>query len=334
MEVDQEFHDKVAALCLKRFETLPKSGKPKMNEWTVLSGVVLEFEGNLSVVALGTGSKCIGKTKLSPRGDILNDSHAEIICRRSLLRFLLDRMKNGAAFLHFSNSSKKYSVSEGVRFHFFTTHVPCGDASIFLKEDVEDFGEILGSCIKDVSDEYEVPRKIAKVGEESDIFRTGAKCLEQDERQDLKGAGCGYHVLGAIRTKPGRGDPTLSISCSDKLSRWCHLGVQGALLSLLLERPIYFSTFTIAAKMPFSKDTLERALYDRVGSVKLKHPYTQQKLIVGQAVLPFDLAKDAAKRPSDCSISWCDVKERRLFGNRCRRQTAGSYKKEPQRPFR
>ena len=32
--------------------------------------------------------------------------------------------------------------------------------------------------------------------------------------------------LGALRRKPGRGEPTLSLSCSDKLARWGMLGLQ------------------------------------------------------------------------------------------------------------
>lgn len=204
MEVDREFCDKIAALCLKCFETLPKSGKPKVNEWSVLSCIVLEFKGNLSVVALGTGSKCIGKTKLSPNGDILNDSHAEVICRRSFLRYLLDGMKNGSTFLCFNETSKKYSIREGVRFHFFTTHAPCGDASIFPKNIIEDFGQVVGNLEEAVSDEDEVPRKIVRIGEVGDIFRTGAKCLAEDKKQDLKDKGSGYHVLGVVRTKPGK----------------------------------------------------------------------------------------------------------------------------------
>lgn len=33
-------------------------------------------------------------------------------------------------------------------------------------------------------------------------------------------------VLGALRRKPGRGEPTTSLSCSDKMARWGMLGLQ------------------------------------------------------------------------------------------------------------
>ena len=40
-----------------------------------------------------------------------------------------------------------------------------------------------------------------------------------------RGAGREYHVMGVLRRKPGRGDPTLSHSCSDKIMRWTVLGI-------------------------------------------------------------------------------------------------------------
>ena len=64
------------------------------------------------------------------------------------------------------------------------------------------------------------------VGDSSDIHRTGAKCVP-DGLQDSHDGGSGYHNVGVLRTKPGRGDPTLSMSCSDKIMKWCVLGKVG-----------------------------------------------------------------------------------------------------------
>ena len=40
------------------------------------------------------------------------------------------------------------------------------------------------------------------------------------------------------------GDPTLSMSCSDKLAKWNVMGVQGCLLSSYLYEPLRFDTVT------------------------------------------------------------------------------------------
>lgn len=199
MEINKSFHDNIAEICLDQFKALPKSGKPNSTEWTILSCIVLERNKSFGVVALGTGSKCIGQSKMSASGDILNDSHAEVICRRSFLRFLYNQMQDDNSFLKFDDHLKKFVLKSGVKFHFFTTHVPCGDCAIFPKECLEDFGEVLNKTLEDGE---EVPLKKAKL--EQDIFRTGAKCLCTEIKQDLKLPGKDYHILGAVRTKPGK----------------------------------------------------------------------------------------------------------------------------------
>ena len=91
-----------------------------------------------------------------------------------------------------------------------------------------------------------------------DIYRTGAKCVptgKQDPNQD----GEDYHITGVLRTKPGRGERTLSMSCSDKIMKWCTLGLQGGLLSSFLESPIYLTSIIIG-KCPFNKEAMERGV--------------------------------------------------------------------------
>lgn len=51
--------------------------------------------------------------------------------------------------------------------------------------------------------------------------------------------------MGVLRTKPGRGDPTISMSCSDKIAKWTILGCQGCLLMTLLATPIYIDTVVV-----------------------------------------------------------------------------------------
>lgn len=54
-------------------------------------------------------------------------------------------------------------------------------------------------------------------------------------------------MTGVVRRKPGKGEPTLSTSCSDKIAKWSLLGMQGALLGSLLGGPLYFHGLVVGA---------------------------------------------------------------------------------------
>jgi tRNA-specific adenosine deaminase 1 len=86
----------------------------------------------------------------------------------------------------------------------------------------------------------------------------------------------GYANYGAIRTKPGRADsvPTVSFSCSDKITTWNVLGLQGALLEDVVE-PVYLSEMPEGINLGVREtwsDTIqseaERALYGRVSGIE------------------------------------------------------------------
>ena len=121
-----------------------------------------------------------------------------------------------------------------LRFHFYTSHPPCGDATIAPKRVAEasgpgpEVGPVESSGIRadQISSERQpgdgvtgsdarldnvfkrdhdddgddaVPAKRQKVVD-NDIHRTGAKSVEG---LDPRGQGFEYHAVGVVRTKPG-----------------------------------------------------------------------------------------------------------------------------------
>lgn len=216
--------DKIAKLCLDKYVSLKKTGKPSDCEWTVLSGIVLQNTSKeLCVVSLCTGTKCLSgielrNIKYDERGSKLSDSHAEILARRAFLRYLYHQIKlvisnQKSDIFYLENSDIKL---KDVSFHFFSSQTPCGDCSIIPKL-IEEAEDLISPPKKTKIEDESVTLQFGQVV--VDIYRTGAKCIESDKRQDSREKGVNYHTVGPLRTKPGRGDRTLSLSCSDKLAK-------------------------------------------------------------------------------------------------------------------
>lgn len=57
------------------------------------------------------------------------------MCRRGFVRYIYSEISkhqaNLASIILLNSDSRKYAIDSSVSFHLFTTHAPCGDASIF-----------------------------------------------------------------------------------------------------------------------------------------------------------------------------------------------------------
>ncbi|KAM9352681.1 tRNA-specific adenosine deaminase 1 [Symphorus nematophorus] len=403
--------DEIARLCYERFNRLPRRGKPEPGrEWTLLAAVVKITRSANSdtvekeVVSLGTGTKCIGHTAMSPNGDVLNDSHAEVIARRGCIRYLiqeLHRAVSGGDRSVFCQGDQrgKWKLQPGISFLFFTSHTPCGDASIIPMTDGQpqpcppvtslkghegtDGGGDLKRKAKEPTEgkNTKLPRleeqetaetklentedpKLSVLSESSkseapsqshstetpvetvsqdsaqeeirsrgpsesaglhsqvpDIHRTGAKCVPGGPADPLH-PGMGYHSTGVLRVKPGRGEPTLSLSCSDKMARWGVLGFQGALLSHYLQEALYFNT-VVVGECPYSQEVMHRALVTRCSHVSnLPAGFCVCPLVLLQSSLEFPFSQGQTElqhqagqgriSPCGAAISWCNVMEQPL----------------------
>lgn len=144
------------------------------------------------------------------------------------------------------------------------------------------------------------------------VFRTGAKSAP-GEKSDKLGSGVDYHEVNLLRTKPGRGVATQSMSCSDKMMKWNIMGCQGGLTSLFLDHPIYISTFIIP-EQGRSLSAFQRALFERVPAaaanslLKTTKFTLNQPQVVGNNV-SFSFSNSRVKNfvPCGSSISWCDI---------------------------
>ena len=218
---------------LEAYDGLPRTGKARGDgsEWSALAAFLVSMSApgtpGLRVVALGTGTKCVGASQRSARGDVVHDCHAEVVARRAFTCYLHHQLCAAAAahdgddtLIVERQHDGRFALKAGVYVHMYCSHTPCGDCC--LGDDDSDGGS-LGR-------------------------RTGAKLVGDRPLADgtWREAAGGWQQAGMARRKPGRGELTLSVSCSDKLARWTVLGLQGACLLHFFAAPLYLATVTVA----------------------------------------------------------------------------------------
>ncbi|XP_038819194.1 double-stranded RNA-specific editase B2-like [Salvelinus namaycush] len=253
----------------------------------VLAGIVMTRGFDLrraQVVSLGTGTKCISGECVSDQGWAVNDCHAEVTTRRAFLRFLYAQLElflcNRPGSLEQSifvrDKESVYRLRDGILFHMYVSSSPCGDARL--------------NC----------PYEITATHQSGYRFVRKLRC---HLRMKMEG-GEGTLPVSVLRAnqKWDRGlprEPPVTMSCTDKIARWNILGLQGSLLSHLVE-PVYLHSLTVGSLCHTGH--LGRTMARRMGHIApLPSSYRRNKLLLG--CLSSSEGRQPGKSPS-FSVNW------------------------------
>ena len=222
-------------------------------------------------------------------GERVRDCHAEVLARRAFRWQIAKEIRDDLMQRNQSSENKSekqqpgshcipvlqrlsdesdgstpncsYGLKPGVTLHFYSSSAPCGNATMkkFAKMQKEKFDASLGP------DEW--PRNKTHEMINGHAIREGQFSLLL--KKDNSASVCEVIPIDDGPTKPkGKRWPanesddwcppgcTISESkrgsihtCSDKLARWNCLGLQGSLLSSMVDSPLHMSTLTVGRKM-------------------------------------------------------------------------------------
>lgn len=238
------------------------------------------FDLGDEIIAMATGTKCISGVHLSERGMAINDCHAEIVCRRVLILFLYDQLeicvtKGEEGSIFQKGEDGKYALKHGISFHLYISTSPCGDGRVFSPKETS----------ANVSDTHpgRANRGLARAKIEA-------------------GEGTVLVPPNTLQTWDGimQSERLYTMSCSDKITRWNILGIQGSLLSLYIQ-PVYFTSVVIGSL--FNQDHIGRAVNQRVSTVPLAEgPFKAHTLdLYGNTA---ELSRNIQQKSPAVSLNW------------------------------
>uniref|UniRef100_A0A8C9QIZ4 Adenosine deaminase RNA specific B1 n=1 Tax=Spermophilus dauricus TaxID=99837 RepID=A0A8C9QIZ4_SPEDA len=211
LHLPQVLADAVSRLVLGKFSDLTDNFSSPHARRKVLAGVVMTTGvKEAGVISVSTGTKCINGEYMSDRGLALNDCHAEIIARRSLLRFLYTQLelylnsKEDQKSSIFQKSERGgFRLKDTVQFHLYISTSPCGDARIFSPHEPVLEGVRLDQQSAEPSDRH--PNRKAR-GQLRTKIESGEGTIP-------------VRSNASIQTWDGvlQGERLLTMSCSDKI---------------------------------------------------------------------------------------------------------------------
>lgn len=261
-DLPQGVADKIGQTVFKKFAEVMGSDE-EHRKWKVLAGIVMTTDAEMQnqiVVAVSSGTKCIGGEHMSMNGASLNDCHAEIISQRCFKEFLyrqLEMISDGDLqnCVLQSRPGGRYVLKPGIKFHLFISTAPCGDARIFSPH------ELLLESI----DRHPMRKARGLLRSKIEAGEGTIPIKPSDSVQTWDGIIQGQQRL-------------LTMSCSDKLSCWNIVGIQGSLLSYYVE-PIYLESIILGSL--YHPGHMSRAMYGRIehelGQTNLPGSYSLHK---------------------------------------------------------
>ncbi|GFR67276.1 double-stranded RNA-specific adenosine deaminase [Elysia marginata] len=197
---------------------------------------VLEYQGKMRVVGLGTGNRCILFQHMSVDGKRIIHSHAEIMARRAFIRYLFKQLLtyngNRSHPIFTRSDTGKLKLRDKIQVHLYISRPPCGDAAAFPT----------------ISNFPNKMRAIRKQGQLRTIIDDGEGAIPTD-----------FPVPAGANGK----ERLRIMTCSDKICRWNVLGVQGALLSHFID-PIYIDSLVIGSHTGDQRGHVPRAVSGRL----------------------------------------------------------------------
>lgn len=287
--VPQELADLVSRLVLEKFCELTDNLTSPYARRKVLSGIVMTTSDNAEsamVISVSTGTKCINGEYMSDQGLAVNDCHAEVIGRRSLIRYLYFQLGKHLSGNRLEKESSIFQEKEGggfmlkpnIHFHLYISTSPCGDSRIFSPHE----------AAQEVEGGDKHPNRKAR-GQLRTKIESGEGTIPVTSS-------------GGIQTWDGilEGERLLTMSCSDKIARWNVLGIQGSLLSHFIE-PVYFDSLILGSL--YHGDHLSRAVYSRISNIEnIPPPFRHNQPFMSGISNPE--SRQPRKAPN-FAVNWC-----------------------------
>ncbi|CAF0742208.1 unnamed protein product [Rotaria sordida] len=254
--------DRIATCIQDKFNQLTHNDV-RIQRRKVLAGVVQTRNYDLEtmeVICVTTGTKCINGDRLTLNGQSLNDCHAEIIARRCLIRYCYQQLKllieenNHESIFEKIPDSDRFRLKSSITFHLYISTSPCGDGRLFAPQEAVSEQSPSSTTTNQDPNNKQTGHSLRK---SRGLLRTKIEAGEGTIPVTAKS------LYQSMQTWDGilGGERLLTMSCSDKLCRWNFIGLQGALLSVLIE-PIYYTSIIIGSL--YHSEHIRRALFARI----------------------------------------------------------------------